>query len=1303
MATIILSAAGFALGASTGGSVLGLSLATIGRAAGAVLGRSIDERLLGAGSAPVETGRVDRFRVTGASEGAPIAQVHGRMRMAGQVIWATRFQESSETSGGGKGGPRQAKTVAYSYTVSLAVALCEGEITRVGRVWADGVEVARDDLNMRVYLGSEDQLPDPKMEAVEGAGKVPAYRGMAYVVFEDLALAGFGNRVPQFSFEVFRPAAKRPDADAEDMARLIKAVAMIPGTGEYALATTPVFLSPAFGEQVPINVNTASGKTDFAVAFEALDEELPDCQSVSLVVSWFGDDLRCGQCSIRPKVEQNEVDAAAMPWRVTGLTRTTAQLVPRSADRPVYGGTPADASVIEAITRMRGAGKSVMFYPFILMDQLAGNTLPDPWTGAAGQPTLPWRGRITTSVAPGRAGSPDQTAAAAAEVAAFFGVAQPADFVRTATGVTYSGPAEWSLRRFILHYANLCVVAGGVSAFCIGSELRSLTQIRGAAGSFPSVAALRVLAAEVKAIVGPACKVSYAADWSEYSGYQPEGTGDKLFHLDPLWADPAVDFIGIDNYMPLSDWRDGETHADSAARSIYNLDYLRGNVAGGEGYDWFYHSPEARAAQFRTPISDFYDEPWIWRYKDIKGWWSNPHHDRVGGLRSVAPTVWVPQSKPIWFTEFGCAAIDKGTNEPNKFLDPKSSESSLPLYSNGLRDDLMQMQYLRAVHRHFADPVANPLSEIYAGAMVDMARAHVWAWDARPFPAFPANGSLWSDGANYARGHWLNGRSSSRSLASVVAEICRKAGVTAIDTTRLFGLVRGYRLDDTDTARSALQPLMIAYGFDAAERDGLLVFITRTGVPDVTVQTDLMAMDGEMETTFDRSRSPAAEVAGRVRVAFVDAEADYEIRASEAVFPDEVTVAVSQTELPLALTRAEGLRIAERWLAEARLARDTARFALPPSAIGVGAGNVARITTGGREAYYRIDRVEHAGFQRLEAVRVEPEVYRPHETTEDTAGLRPFVSPVPVEAVFLDLPLIKGSEVEHAPYLALTARPWPGSVALYQAAQDSDYALNKIVPVPAVVGTTVTPLFRAAPGLFDRGPALRVRLVRGSLSAVTQAQLLAGANVAAIGDGLTDQWEVFQFADAELVAPYTYDLRMRLRGQVGSDGVMPEDWPVGSRFVLMNGAVGQIDLSANFRNIDQHFRYGPAARPIDDLTYRYRVAAFRGIGLRPYSVAHLRSGPDRAGGLRFGWIRRTRIDGDPWTEQEVPLGESVESYVLRVRQGSVVVRQVTLGAPAWTYAASLRAADGLVGAYVVEVAQVSDRFGRGPYRVLEVA
>jgi hypothetical protein len=54
-----------------------------------------------------------------------------------------------------------------------------------------------------------------------------------------------------------------------------------------------------------------------------------------------------------------------------------------------------------------------------------------------------------------------------------------------------------------------------------------------------------------------------------------------------------------------------------------------------------------------------------------------------GRARGAVPTAWVPRSKPFWFTEYGCAAIDRGTNQPNVFLDPKSSESALPYFSRG--------------------------------------------------------------------------------------------------------------------------------------------------------------------------------------------------------------------------------------------------------------------------------------------------------------------------------------------------------------------------------------------------------------------------------------------------------------------------------------------------------------------------------------------------------------------------------------------------------------------------------------------
>ena len=856
------------------------------------------------------------------------------------------------------------------------------------------------------------------------------------------------------------------------------------------------------------------------------------------------------------------------------------------------------------------------------------------------------------------------------------------------------------MSRFILHYAALCKAAGGVEAFCIGTEMRGLTQIRGAGNSFVAVQAFRALAAEARLLLGAGTKISYAADWSEYFGYHPQdGSGDVFFHLDPLWADDTIDFIGIDNYMPLSDWRDGTDHLDAQhSDSIYALDYLAGNVAGGEGFDWYYHSPEARAAQRRTPITDgAHGEPWVYRYKDLRGWWENLHHNRIGGARAAEPTGWLPGSKPIWFTEYGCAAVDKGTNQPNKFLDLKSSESSLPRYSSGARDELMQMQYLRALADHWRDPAHNPTSAAYGGPMVDMTRAFVWAWDTRPYPFFPNNRALWSDGRNYARGHWLNGRSAALPLSELVAAICRRAGVYDFDTSGLYGYVRGYVVDEVADARAALQPLMLRYGFDAVERDGVLRFIMRDGLDAVPLNRETLAVSGDLEAPVEQSREAEAALSGRLRLRFVQADGDYEVIAEEAILPDDATHAVAMSEFNMALTRAEGHQTAERWLTEARVAREGVRLALPPSMMDVGAGDVIALPPddGEGEALYRVDRVEMGEMSLIEAVRIEPEVYDPAPFDDELVALKPFVAPVPVNALFLDLPLLRGDEVPHAPHIAATARQWPGNVAVYASGGETNFRLNTLMPLRATMGGTQNDMAHARPGVVDRGQALQVMLTSGVLESVDEADLLGGANLAAIGDGSADRWEVFQFARAELIAPQTYLLRDRLRGQAGSDGMMPDVWPAGSQFVLLNSVPRQIELSPNLLRIAQTYRIGPAGRPLNDPSYVQKTESFDGNGLRPYRPCHLRT-EEEAGALRFSWIRRTRINGDGWTGFDVPLAEESEQYQLRILQNGVVLREELVDRASWTYTTQMRAGDGAAGPALISVAQVSALYGAGP-------
>lgn len=103
-------------------------------------------------------------------------------------------------------------------------------------------------------------------------------------------------------------------------------------------------------------------------------------------------------------------------------------------------------------------------------------------------------------------------------------------------------------------------------------------------------------------------------------------------------------------------------------------------------------------------------------------------------MREPTPTDWVPQSKPIWFVELGCPAVDKGANAPNPFVDVKSAESALLPYSTGARDDLVQRRVLDAYLTHWnGDSEANPISSINGKPMIE--EMMLWAWDSRPHPA----------------------------------------------------------------------------------------------------------------------------------------------------------------------------------------------------------------------------------------------------------------------------------------------------------------------------------------------------------------------------------------------------------------------------------------------------------------------------------------------------------------------------------------------------------------------------------------
>lgn len=650
-----------------------------------------------------------------------------------------------------------------------------------------------------------------------------------------------------------------------------------------------------------------------------------------------------------------------------------------------------------------------------------------------------------------------------------------------------------------------------------------------------------------------------------------------------------------------------------------------------------------------------------------------------------------PQFDAAWADEYGCPAVDRGANQPNIFVDANSSEGGLPRASTGHRDDLAQMQYVRAINAYWGREGVNPISPIYGGPMLDMARAHLWAWDARPYPAFPLRDDVWADGVNHARGHWLNGRATLQPVEAVAAEIAGRAGLDAIDAERAHGLVRGFAVADVGTARAALQPVLLAAGVDAVEGGGTFMLRSRAArVDQIVSDGTCVVRDGQAEVVL--TRAPDAELAGRLRIGYSDAGGDYQRRVGEAVLPERADAHVLDQDVPLTLLPDEAQRLAERWLAEMHVARDTAQFALPPSRLSVALGDVLSVG----DQRWRIDRMDNAGAVTVDAVRVEPGVHQAGPEGGIRSQSIPFVAPSPLVSQFLDLPLMSGQEEPHAPHLAVRADPWPGRVALWSADGPDGFALNSVLDRRAMIGETQGALGPARPGLWDRGAPLNVVFPTGAVSSAAELAVLNGANLAAIGDGSPGSWELFQFAGAEMVAPRTWALSMRLRGLAGTDATMPPVWPAGSRVVIIDPSVVQVELATNLRGLERTWRVGAASRGLDDADVVEWRLAFEGIGLRPLSVAHLRLVSTSAG-HELRWTRRTRLDGDNWVSYDVPLAEDREAYLVRVTRGPTLLRQIEVVQPLWIYTAGQRAADG-PSPVEISVAQISARFGPGPFR-----
>lgn len=167
----------------------------------------------------IEVGKLSNRTFQGSEYGGDIPRVYGTVGLSGsQIVWMEKNQLKEvvkKKKSGGKGGASTA-TKTYSYFATFALMLCQGEIAGIRRIWCSDkliYNAGSDDLETiiasnqaakgwRLYRGTDDQLPDPRYEADVGVGNAPAFRGYSYIVFDDFALADYGNTLQAAQFKV---------------------------------------------------------------------------------------------------------------------------------------------------------------------------------------------------------------------------------------------------------------------------------------------------------------------------------------------------------------------------------------------------------------------------------------------------------------------------------------------------------------------------------------------------------------------------------------------------------------------------------------------------------------------------------------------------------------------------------------------------------------------------------------------------------------------------------------------------------------------------------------------------------------------------------------------------------------------------------------------------------------------------------------------------------------------------------------------------------------------------------------------
>ena len=393
--------------------------------------------------------------------------------------------------------------------------------------------------------------------------------------------------------------------------------------------------------------------------------------------------------------------------------------------------------------------------------------------------------------------------------------------------------------------------------------------------------------------------------------------------------------------------------------------------------------------------------------------------------------------------EIGFPAVDKGTNSPNLFYAPKSSESAVPPFSNGARDDLLQRRALSVATRFWAE---QPMVE----------QVLVWAWDGRPWPDFPARNEVWSDGDNWQFGHWLNGRTGLIDLSETVEDMALKSG-TQIEARRVSGVLDGFAIEGVTSLASALSPLVTAYEFEVLDGEAGLI-ARHEGIVSVATLSEAQTL----EDSFQRTRTLLEKQPSAISLSYISGDGGYQQAVVDARSSDATSGVTFSYRLPLVMSETRANALAARMLNQ-DLKLDALSLALPP-------GQTPGLEISDRIRYQSEDwivaRIEEQGLQRQIKLRPPRLAFERVQTFDVPNAERPSIVSAEPFGKLIDSPALDHLDFV-PPYIAVSASPWRGAMPIKIGPDALEMTERGVVSAPAGIGRLENTLGAAPADAWD--------------------------------------------------------------------------------------------------------------------------------------------------------------------------------------------------------------------------------------------